>query len=78
MTRLVIILYAIDGLLLRTVVTALSLPSAHGAHHIGHRGPLWTVEPLLLEGQVRTFPVSVHSAQQKVTVHLTDISSLQS
>lgn len=38
---------------LHPVLTALTLLSAHGAHHRRHRGPLWAVEPLLLERQVR-------------------------
>lgn len=42
------------GMFLRTVLTGLTLLSAHGAHRSWHRRPLWTVEPLLLEGQVRT------------------------
>lgn len=35
------------------VLICLPLLSAHGAHHSWHRGPVWTVEPPLLEGQVR-------------------------
>lgn len=42
------------SMFLQTVLTGLTLLSAHGAHHGWHRGPLWPVEPLLLEGQVRT------------------------
>ena len=32
------------------------LLSGNGAHAVWNRGPLWTVESLLLEGQVRTSP----------------------
>ena len=35
------------------VLMFLTLLSAHGAHQSWHRGPLWPVEPPLLEGQVR-------------------------
>lgn len=35
------------------MLMCLTLLSAHGAHRSWHRGPLWTVEPPLLEGQVR-------------------------
>lgn len=42
-----------DLMCCRAVLTCLTLLSAHGAHHSWHRGPLWTVEPPLLEGQVR-------------------------
>lgn len=42
-----------DLMCFRAVLTCLTLLSAHGAHHSWHRGPLWTVEPPLLEGQVR-------------------------
>ncbi len=38
---------------LHTVLTGLTVLLGHGAHHSWHRGPLWTVESLLLEGQVR-------------------------
>lgn len=58
-TQIVMVVHVVDGMFLHTVWTALTLLSAHGAHHSWHRGPLRTVEPLLLEGQVRTFPPAV-------------------
>lgn len=58
MTQIVIIVHLVDSIFLDMVLTALTLLLAHGAHCSRHRGSLWTVGPLLLERQVRTFAYS--------------------
>lgn len=49
----------LDSTFLRTVLTDRALLAAHGAYNGRHRGSLWAVEPLLLEGQVSFFGVAV-------------------
>lgn len=70
--RAAIAVHVARGMFLHPVLTALTLLSAHGAHHRRHRGPLWAVEPLLLERQVRAFSLLLfaRSARQQLRIFL--------
>lgn len=61
MSQIMIVAHVAGGMFsLHAVLTGLTLLSAHGPHHSRHRRPLWPVEPLLLEGQVRTLAFIYH------------------